>query len=89
MLTIFWIFRDSQQFRAFFKGTNSGDVKQKVVRRGWHHFNMQSIVFVAGLMIFNSLEMLGVLTYLGLGFITFATLIYFNTKRNIEFSEQV
>ena len=86
MLTVFWIFRDFQQFGAFFKGVNSGDVRQKVVRRGWHHFNMQSVIFVAGLLIFNSLGMPGVVTYLGLGFIVFGTLIYLNTQRNIKFS---
>lgn len=89
MLATFFIFRDFQQFGAFFKGANSGDVRQKVVRRGWHHFNMQSIVFVAGLFIFHSLDMLDTVTYLVLGFIAFATLIYFNTKRNIEFSERL
>lgn len=89
MLTVFWIFRDFQRFGAFFKGANSGDVRQKVVRRGWHHFNMQSVIFVAGLLIFNSLDMPDVVTYLGLGFIAFGALIYLNTQRNIKFSEKL
>lgn len=89
MLTKLFIFRDFQQFGAFFKGANSDDIKEKVVRCGWHHFNMQSIVFVAGLFIFHSLDMPNTVTYLGFGFIAFATLIYFNTKRNIEFSERL
>ncbi len=89
MLDTFFIFRDFQQFGAFFKGAKSGDVRQKVVRRGWHHFNMQSVVFVVGLLIFNSLGTPDVVTYLGLGFIAFGTLIYLNTQRNIKFSEKL
>lgn len=87
MQSFFWFFKNRYYFQKYFK--NSNDVKRSVIRRGWHHFNMQSIVFVAGLVIFNSLEMLDVVTYLGLGFISFTTLIYFNTQRNIKFSEKI
>lgn len=89
MLRNLMIFKNIEVFQGYFKDLGSEDIRATVVKRGWHHFNMQSIVFVAGLFIFNSLDMPDVVTYLGLGFIVFATFIYFNTQRNIKFSEQI
>lgn len=89
MLSLLWIFRDIRQFSAFFKGAHSSEVRRQVVRRGWHQFNMQAVAYVAGLVIFNSLKMPEIVTYLGLGFLMLTALIYANTKRNIRFSEQL
>lgn len=83
------IFKNVEVFKEYFKNLGSQDIRASVVKRGWHHFNMQSIVLFAGLLIFNSLEMYDVVAYLVFGFATFTSFIYFNTKRNIEFSEQV
>jgi hypothetical protein len=89
MLSLLWIFTDTRQFSAFFKGAHSSAVRQKVIRRGWHHFNMQAVVYVAGLVIFNSLKMPEIVIYLSVGFLMLTALIYANTNRNIKFSEQM
>lgn len=82
-----WIFKDIQQFRSFFNGKSAEDVRQMVVRRGWHHFNMQAVVYITAVCIFNSLRMMDVVTFAGLGFFIFTAVIYANTQRNIKFTE--
>lgn len=87
MLQSLMIFKNFEVFKAYFK--NSLDPRAQVVKIGWHHFNMQCVVYVAGLVIFNSLKMPEMLIYLGLGFLMLTALIYANTNRNIKFSEQM
>jgi hypothetical protein len=87
MLQSLMIFKNFEVFKAYFK--NSRDPREQVVKLGWHHFNMQAVVYVTGLAIFNSLKMPEVVIYLGMGFLILTGLIYANTKRNIQFSEQL
>ncbi len=89
MLSFLWIFRNFELFKSVFNNSESNHVRQLVIRRGWHHFNMQAIVYVAGLAAFNSLEIPEITAYLGLGFFLFTALIYINTQRNIKFSEKL
>lgn len=87
MLKVFWMFKNLQEFRSFFNGNSPEDVRQMVVRRGWHHFNMQAIAYISAVLLFNSLEMLDLVTFAGIGFFIFTAMIYANTQRNIKFTE--
>ena len=87
MLKVFWVFKNLQQFQTFFNGKSAEYVRQLVVRRGWHHFNMQAIAYISAVLLFNSLEMLDLVTFAGIGFFIFTVIIYANTQRNIKFTE--
>ena len=76
MLKYLWFFRDIKQFKSYFRGVDAIDVRRKVIRRGWHLFNMQAVVYVAGVAVFNSIEMQSTVTYLGVGFLAFSAIIY-------------
>lgn len=82
-----FIFKNIQQFRNVFNGNSPEDVRRQVVRRGWHHFNMQAIAYISAVLLFYSLEMLDFVTFAGVGFFIFTAMIYANTQRNIKFTE--
>lgn len=82
-----FIFKNIQQFRSVFNGKSAADVRQMVVSRGWHHFNMQAIAYISTVLLFYSLEMLDFVTFAGVGFFAFTAAIYANTQRNIKFTE--
>lgn len=82
-----FIFKNIQQFRSVFNGKSALDVRQLVVRRGWHHFNMQAVAYITLVCIFYSLGKLDEVTFAGLGFFAFTAAIYANTQRNIKFTE--
>lgn len=88
MLKSLMVFKNIEVFKGYFKDLASQDIRAAVVKRGWHHFNMQSIVFIAGLSVFSSLGMTEIVTYMGFGFLSIGLFIYLNTQRNIKFSEQ-
>ena len=87
MLKVFWMFKNLQEFRSFFNGNSPADVRQMVVRRGWHHFNMQAIAYITAVALSYSLGMLDWVTFAGIGFFIFTALIYANTQRNVKFTE--
>lgn len=87
MLKVFWMFKNLQEFRSFFNGNSPADVRQLVVRRGWHHFNMQAIAYISVVLLSYSLDMLDLVTFAGIGFSIFSAMIYANTQRNIKFTE--
>lgn len=82
-----FIFKNMQQFRSVFNGKSAADARQMVVSRGWHHFNMQAIAYISAVLISNSLGMLDLVTFAGIGFFIFTALIYANTQRNVKFTE--
>ena len=87
MLKVFWIFKNLQEFRSVFNGKSAAAVRQLVVRRGWHHLNMQAVAYVTLVCILYSKGKLDEIAFAGLGFLCLAALIYANTQRNIKFTE--
>jgi len=82
-----FIFKNIQQFRNFFNGKSAAAVRQLVVRRGWHHLNMQAIAYVTLVFILYSKGKLDEIAIAGVGFLCLVALIYANTQRNIKFTE--
>lgn len=82
-----YVFKNMQQFRNFFNGKSAAAVRQLVVRRGWHHLNMQAIAYVTLVFILYSKGKLDEIAFAGVGFLCLVALIYANTQRNIKFTE--